>query len=81
MPTSRNYDHQEVLLSVIYGKDTINSIDLEDFKIKLDKNNDSFQTSKMITLYTFGKDCNLSRTDSQRLIDIISNYSPFNNKC
>jgi hypothetical protein len=81
MPTSRYYDHQEVLLRVIYGKDTINSIDLEDFKNKLDKNNDSFKNSEMMTLYTFGKDCNLSRTESQRFIDIISNYSPYNNKC
>ncbi len=43
MPTSRYYDHQEVLLRAIYGKHTINSIDLEDFKNKLDKNNDSFK--------------------------------------
>ena len=56
MPTSRYYDHQKVLLRAIYGKDTINSIDLEDFKNKLDKNNDSFKKSEMMTLYTFGKD-------------------------
>ena len=81
MPTSHYYNHQKILLRVIYGKDIINSIDLEDLKNKLDKNNDSFKTSEMMTLYTFGKDCNLSRIDSQRLIDIIGNYSPYNNKC
>jgi len=80
MPTSRYYDHQKVLLRAIYGKDTINSIDLEDFKNKLDKNNDMFQTSEMMTLYKFGKDWNLSRSDSQRLIYLIGNYSP-NKKC
>jgi len=80
MPTSRYYDHQKVLLRVIYGKDTINLIDLEDFKNKLDKKNDSFKTSEMMTLYKFEKDCNLSRKESQRFINIISNYSPFNNK-
>ena len=80
-PTSHYYDHQKVLLRAIYGKDTINSIDLEDFKNKLDRKNDSFKTSEMMTLYTFGKYCNLSRTDAQRLIDIIGNYSPNINKC
>jgi len=50
MPTSRYYDHQEVLLRAIYGKHTINSIDLEDFKNKLDKNNDSFKKERVILL-------------------------------
>jgi len=76
MPTSRYYEHQKILLKAIYGKDVINSINLEDFKNKLDKNNDSSQKSEMMTLNTLGKDCNLSRTDFQRLIDIIGNYSP-----
>jgi len=81
MPTSRYYEHQKVLLRAIYGRDNINLINLEYFKNKLDKNNDSFQTSETITLCTFGKDCNLSRTDSLRLIDIIGNYNPNIKKC
>jgi len=47
----------------------------------LNRDNDSFQTSEMMTLYTFGKDCNLCRTDSQHLIDIIGNYRPNIPKC
>ena len=35
----------------------------------------------MMALYTFGKDCNLSRTDFQRWIDIICNYRPNFKKC
>jgi len=38
-----------------FSQDTINLINLEDFKNILNKVNDSFQKSEMMTLYTFGK--------------------------
>jgi len=81
MPIARYYEYQKALLRSIYGQDVINSINLEDFKNKLVKDNNNVQKSEKMTLYTFGKDCNMSRTDSQRLIDIICNYRPNTKKC
>lgn len=55
------YNYQKYLLELIYGKLVIDSVDLKDFFTRIQRTRNNIKDSQMMNVYTFVKDCNMSR--------------------
>ena len=72
LPISYYYNYQKNTMENIYGENTLNSSDIYELYARLYRNDYQNHYSDMNRIYSFVKDCNLSRADADRLIDLIN---------
>ena len=65
------YNYQKYLLELIYGKLVIDSVDLKDFFTRIQRTRNNIKDSQMMNVYTFVKDCNMSRKNAQRMLRMV----------
>ena len=56
----------------MYGPDALESQNIKEFKNLLDVNRESDKTSRMMEIYTFAKDCNLSAEKGDKLLKLLN---------
>lgn len=65
------YDYQILLYENLYGLPALEANNISDFK-RLLTDRDSDKTSRMMEIYTFAKDCNISRANGDRLLKLMN---------
>ena len=78
-PISCYYDYQLLLYNRVYGEAAFEAKNIKEFKNLL-TGRDTEKTSRMMEIYTFAKDCNISSVNGDRLLKLISHNKEVSKK-